>query len=75
MQRPARTLRRPLPPSIARPASPFARDRARLHQARVYIKQGNKQKAIDMYKELLAKAGASSPIRDDIQNRLAALEP
>lgn len=53
----------------------FARDRARMHQARVYIKQGNKQKAIDMYKELLAKAGASSPIRDDIQNRLAALEP
>lgn len=56
-------------------SEPFARDRARLHQARVYIKQGNKQKAIDMYKELLAKAGASSPIRDDIQNRLAALEP
>lgn len=54
---------------------PFARDRARMHQARVYIKQGNKQKAIDMYKELLAKAGAGSPIRDDIQNRLAALEP
>ena len=54
---------------------PFARDRARLHQARVYIKQGNKQKAVDMYKELLAKAGSQSAIREEIQNRLAALEP
>lgn len=54
---------------------PFARDRARLHQARVYVKQGNKQKAIDLYKELLAKAGSQSPIRDEVQNRLAALEP
>jgi len=62
--------------SFDRQASePFARDRARLHQARVYVKQGNKQKAIDMYKELLAKAGSQSPIRDEVQNRLAALEP
>lgn len=56
-------------------SEPFARDRARLNQARVYVKQGNKQKAIEMYKDLLAKASPQSPIRDDIQNRLAALEP
>jgi predicted negative regulator of RcsB-dependent stress response len=53
----------------------FARDRARLNQARIYVKQGNKQKAIETYKDILAKAAPQSPLRDDVQNHLAALEP
>lgn len=56
-------------------SDPFAKDRGRLNQARIYAKQGNKQKAIEVYKELLAKAAPQSPLRDDVQNRLAALEP
>lgn len=54
---------------------PFARERGRMNQARVYVKQGNKQKATEVYKDLLAKAAPQSPLRDDVQNRLAALEP
>jgi len=56
-------------------AEPFARERGRMNQARVYVKQGNKQKATEVYKDLLAKAAPQSPLRDDVQNRLAALEP
>lgn len=53
----------------------FAHERALMNEARVYAKQGNKQKAIEIYKDLLAKATPQSAIRDDVQNRLAALEP
>lgn len=53
----------------------FARERGLWNQARIYAKQGNKKKALEVYKDLLAKAAAQSPLRDDIQNRIAALEP
>jgi tetratricopeptide (TPR) repeat protein len=52
----------------------FTHERGLLNQARVYAKQGNKQKAIEIYKDLLNKAGPQSPLRDDMQNRLASLE-
>lgn len=55
-------------------AEPFTRDRGLWNQARIYAKQGNKQKAIEIYKDLVAKTGAQSPMHDDAQNRLAALE-
>lgn len=56
-------------------SEPFARERGLMNQARIYTKQGNRQKAIEIYKDLLNKASPQSPLRDDIQNRLAALEP
>lgn len=55
-------------------AEPFTRDRGLWNQARIYAKQGNKPKAIELYKELLAKTSAQSPMHDEAQNRLAALE-
>lgn len=60
---------------VAQAGSPFYRERALWNQARIYAKQGNKQKATEIYKDLLAKASPQSTLRDDIQNRLAALEP
>lgn len=53
---------------------PFYRSRALWNQAHIYTRQGNKKKAIEIYKELLSKATPQDPMRDDIQNRLAALE-
>lgn len=54
-------------------ASEFYRDRALLGLGRLYEKKGEKQKAIDSYKELVAKYPQSS-VREDAQNRLAVLE-
>lgn len=54
------------------------RERAQWNQARVLAKQGNKQKAIELYKEMLTKigtGGSAGSMRDDIQNRIAQLEP
>lgn len=53
---------------------PFARERALWNQARIQEKLGNKQKALEIYKDLLAKSSPTSPLRDDLQNRIAALE-
>jgi tetratricopeptide (TPR) repeat protein len=55
-------------------SEPFARERGLWNQARVYAKQGNKQKAVEVYKDLLSKASAQSPLREEVQNRLAMLE-
>lgn len=54
---------------------PFDETRARMNQARILLKQGSKDKALAIYQDLLAKAAATSPLREDIQNRLASLEP
>ncbi len=56
-------------------AEPFAHERGVFNQARVLAKQGDKQKAISLYKDLLSKTGPQSPLHDDVQNRLATLEP
>ena len=58
----------------AQAACDLFKERSQWNQARVYAKQGNKQKAVEMYKELLAKGDPKSSLRDDIQNRLAQLE-
>ena len=58
----------------AQAAGDLFKERSQWNQARVYAKQGNKQKAVEMYKELLAKGDPKSSLRDDIQNRLAQLE-
>lgn len=50
------------------------RERAMWNQARVYAKQGNKQKAIEIYKDMLGKSGPASSMKEDIQNRIAQLE-
>ena len=50
------------------------KERAQWNQARVYAKQGNKAKAVEIYKEMLAKGDPKSSLRDDIQNRLSQLE-
>lgn len=51
------------------------RERAMWDQARIYAKQGNKQKALEIYKDMLSKAAPTGGMRDDIQNRIAQLEP
>ena len=53
--------------------SKFYRDRALLGEGRLLEKKGDKAKAIERYKELIAKHATSS-LREDAQNRLAALE-
>ena len=58
----------------AQAAGDLFKERSQWNQARVYAKQGNKQKAVEIYKELLAKGDPKSSLRDDIQNRLAQLE-
>jgi tetratricopeptide (TPR) repeat protein len=52
----------------------YFRDRALYDQARVYLKKGDKKKASDLYKEVLAKV-PTTPLRDEIQTQLALLEP
>lgn len=52
----------------------FYRERAQWNQARIYAKKNDKKKAIEIYKDLLSKASPQSALRDDVQNRLAALE-
>ncbi len=59
----------------AQAAGDLFKERSQWNQARVYAKQGNKQKAIEIYKEMLAKGDPKSTLRDDIQNRIAQLEP
>lgn len=50
----------------------FYRDRLLLDQARIYLKKNDKKKAIEIYKEIVAKF-PTSPIHDDVNNRLMAL--
>ena len=54
-------------------ATEFYRDRALLGAARLYEKKGDKAAATERYKEIVAKY-ATSPLREDAQNRLAVLE-
>jgi tetratricopeptide (TPR) repeat protein len=51
----------------------FYRDRALWDQARVWQKKGDKKKAADRLKELVAKT-PSSPLKDDAQTQIATLE-
>ncbi len=52
----------------------FYRERSLWNQARIYAKKNDKKKATEIYKDLLSKASPQSALRDDVQNRLAALE-
>jgi len=52
----------------------FYRERSQWNQARIYAKKHDNKKAIEIYKDLLSKASPQSALRDDVQNRLAALE-
>jgi predicted negative regulator of RcsB-dependent stress response len=52
----------------------FYRERSLWNQARIYTKKNDKKKATELYKELLSKGSPQSALRDDVQNRLAALE-
>ena len=52
----------------------FYRERSQWNQARIYAKKHDKKKATEIYKDLLSKASPQSALRDDVQNRLAALE-
>lgn len=52
----------------------FYRERSLWNQARIYAKKNDKKKAIEIYKDLLSKAAPQSALRDDVANRLAALE-
>lgn len=51
----------------------FYKDRMAWNQARVYTKKGDKKKAAEIYKEILSKS-PQTPLKDDINNRLASLE-
>jgi tetratricopeptide (TPR) repeat protein len=51
----------------------FYRDRALYDEARVYVKKGDKKKAVELYKEVLDKM-PKSQLHDDIQNRMAILQ-
>jgi tetratricopeptide (TPR) repeat protein len=51
----------------------FYRDRALWDEARIYQKKGDKQKAAERLKELVAKV-PNSPLRDEAQTRIATLE-
>ena len=51
----------------------YYRDRALWDQARVWQKKGDKKKAADRLKELLAKV-PGSPLKDQAQNQIAQLE-
>lgn len=50
----------------------YYKDRLQWAQARVLAKKGDKKAAMDIYKDLSQKA--QPPLKDDAQNRLAALE-
>ena len=58
----------------AQAAGDLFKERSQWNLARVYAKQGNKAKAAEIYKEMLAKGDPKSSLRDDIQNRLSQLE-
>jgi tetratricopeptide (TPR) repeat protein len=51
----------------------FYRDRALWDEARVWQKKGDKKKAADRLKELIAKV-PGSPLKDEAQNQIAQLE-
>ncbi len=51
----------------------FYIDRFLLDQARIYAKKGDKKKAVELYKEILAKS-PQSPMKDDVNNHIIALE-
>jgi tetratricopeptide (TPR) repeat protein len=51
-------------------AKDFYRDRALYAQARVYTKKGDKKKAAELYKEILAKT-PTTPLKDEVQTQLA----
>ena len=51
----------------------FYRDHALMGLGRLYEKKGDKQKALERYKELVATL-ASSPLHEDAQNRITVLE-
>jgi tetratricopeptide (TPR) repeat protein len=51
----------------------FYRDRAQYHEARILEKKGDRDGAQKLYKSILEKNPATA-LRDDISNRLAALE-
>ena len=53
---------------------PFYRDRSLYHQGRIAERKGNPAQAVKLYKEVLEKT-PQSPLRDEITNRLAVLEP
>jgi len=59
---------------VAQAAGDLFKERSQWNQARVYAKQGNKPKAVEIYKEMLGKGDPKSSLRDDIQNRLSQLE-
>ena len=54
-------------------ATAFYRDHALMGLGRLYEKKGDKQKALDRYKELVATLPAS-PLHEDAQNRVTVLE-
>jgi tetratricopeptide (TPR) repeat protein len=51
----------------------YYRDRALYDQARIYTRKGDKKKAADLYKEILAKM-PTTPLKDEIQSQLAVVE-
>ena len=51
----------------------FYKDRFLLDQARIYLKKGDKKKAVELYKEILVKSPLS-PLKDEVNNHIAALE-
>jgi predicted negative regulator of RcsB-dependent stress response len=51
----------------------YYRDRALWDQARVWQKKGDKKKAVEIYKQLIADV-PGSPLREDVQGKLTALD-
>lgn len=51
----------------------FYKDRFLFAQARLLLQKGEKKKAADLYKDILTKS-PQSPLKDEINNRLLALE-
>jgi tetratricopeptide (TPR) repeat protein len=51
-------------------AKDFYRDRALYAQARVWTRKGDKKKAAELYKEILAKT-PTTPLKDEVQTQLA----
>jgi len=51
-------------------AKEFYRDRALYAEARVWAKKGDKKKAAELYKEILAKT-PTTPLKDEVQTQLA----
>jgi predicted negative regulator of RcsB-dependent stress response len=51
----------------------FYRDRALYNQGRIWLKKGNKKKALEVFKEAISKV-PTTPIKDELQNQIQALE-